>query len=325
MPLIKNSTYTPPRALRSAHSQTIYASYVRKLHNKNITYIRERINTQDKDFLDLDWAEIPSDTLFILTHGVMGNTQQPYIKGMIKACHSRGISALAWNNRGCSEEPNLLDRFYCPADTSDLRLVIDHVSKTRSYQKIALIGFSMGGSITLKYLGDHEKAVDSKIIGATVISTPCDHYGVANRFSEARNRYYLSSVITCAKKIFQAKEHRRPGTFSEEFFAGLKNFHDVVRLHLAPANGFKNMEDYWKAASSLSNLPNISVPTLMISSQDDSLLSEACYPTHIAQKSDVLFLETPEHGGHVGFVAMNSEDEYWSETRALEFILKMKV
>lgn len=317
MPYIARSSYTPPLALKNAHIQTIYSGYIRKTINLN--YHRERLTTPDDDFLDLDWSEINSDTLVIISHGMLGNSSLPYVRGMVKACNEHQMSALAWNNRGCSGEPNRHARFYSPADTSDLEFIIEYASKKKLYRSIFLIGFSMGGSITLKYLSN-SKQVHSLVRGAVAISAPCDHYGVSLTMLEKVNHYYHASLIKQLKEIFLQKENLRPGTFDKRLITGMRNFGDWVNNFLVPLYNFKNPEDYWTQASNLHNLSSISLPTLMISAQDDTILSKRCYPFEISKGSKHLYLETPEYGGHVGFALFRGDGLFWSELRSMEFI-----
>ena len=143
--------YTPPRFLFSPHLETIFPALVRRVTLK--PYTRERITTPDNDFLDLDWLQQGSDKLIIISHGLEGNTQRAYVKGMAKAFHNRGYDVLAWNFRGCSDEMNRQLRFYHSGATDDLNTVVNHVADKKSYKNITLLGFSLGGNLTLKFLG----------------------------------------------------------------------------------------------------------------------------------------------------------------------------
>lgn len=318
MPYIGNSTYVPSRPLRSPHVQAVLSNNLRRLGT--VHYTRERISTPDHDFLDLDWAELASETLVIISHGMVGNTSQSYVKGMVKACQRRNFSALAWNSRGCSEEINRLPKFYHGGDTSDLRVVLHHVIATRHYKKIALIGFSMGGNIILKYLAEESGVVDAKIYAAAVFSVPCDIQASALKFAEHKNRFYLRVMMNTVKKMMAAKNIIMPGSFPPSLVARINNFTDIIELHTVPAFGYESPEHYWREASSLHKLSNIAVPTLLINAKDDLFLPDSCYPVETAQESEYLFLETPQYGGHVGFATLGGDGEYWSEHRAMQFL-----
>lgn len=133
--------------------ETIYPALFRKVQLP--PYKRERILTPDGDFLDLDWIKKDSSKLVIISHGLEGNSQRAYIKGMVRAFTSQGFDALAWNYRGCSEQTNLQRRFYHSGATDDLDYIVQHAI-SKNYKQIYMIGFSLGGNLTLKYLGEEK-------------------------------------------------------------------------------------------------------------------------------------------------------------------------
>src|SRR5687767_2598438 len=139
-----DNQYIPPRFLFSAHLETIYPALIRRVSLQPFT--RERIDTPDSDFLDLDWLQQGSEKLVIISHGLEGNSQRAYIKGMAKVFFSNGYDVLAWNFRGCSEEMNRQLRFYHSGATDDLNVVVNHAIDRKHYKNIYLIGFSLGGN-----------------------------------------------------------------------------------------------------------------------------------------------------------------------------------
>ena len=145
--------YLPPFFLFSPHLETIYPALLRRV--TLTAYKRERINTPDDDFLDLDWLQKDSNSVVIISHGLEGNSTRPYMKGMAKALSDGGFDVCALNLRGCSGEMNRQLRFYHSGATDDLHTVVEHVISTKRYRSIYLVGFSLGGNITLKYLGEH--------------------------------------------------------------------------------------------------------------------------------------------------------------------------
>src|SRR5688572_9025111 len=133
-------------------------------------YTRERIATPDDDFLDLDWLTQGSEKVVIISHGLEGNSKRAYIKGMAKALYDGGFDICAWNFRGCSGEMNRQQRFYHSGATDDLHTVVEHSLQTKKYKSIYLVGFSLGGNVTLKYLGERDTA--SLIKKAVAVSVP---------------------------------------------------------------------------------------------------------------------------------------------------------
>ena len=319
MPIIEHTTYTPPWVLKNRHLHTLYASLWRNV--PEITYTRERIDTPDGDFLDLDWSKIGADKTIIVIHGMEGSSRSRYIPGIINAFNRRGWDGVAMNLRGCSGELNRLLRSYHSGATEDVDTVVRHVLQQNRYQQLALIGFSLGGNQTLKYLGEQGPCLPKEIIKAAAISTPCDLESSAWKLSERSNRLYLKNFLRNFQRKIRLKMQQMPGQISDQNYHEIKSFKDYDDRYTAPLHGFANAEDYWTRSSSKPFLPNICIPTLLLNALDDPFLREESYPYEEARNSDYLFLETPTFGGHNGFVTFTPEHEYWHETRITSFII----
>ncbi|MBI4126218.1 MAG: alpha/beta fold hydrolase [Deltaproteobacteria bacterium] len=318
MPLCEQSSYTPPRFLTSGHAQTVWASLTRRV--AGVTYRRERIETPDGDFLDLDWSPVGSPKLVIVSHGFEGNASQAYVQGMVKALHRRGFDVLAWSFRGLSGEPNRLLRTYHAGDSGDLETVIRHALSQQRYRTLDLVGFSLGGGQILKFIGERASDVPKIIRRAVTISVPCHLASSAAKFTQMSHRVYMYYFLRRFHRTLSAKEKIMPDQLSTSGFWNLKNFHDLDNRYTAPIHGFQDAHDYWAKASCKPFLPDIRIPTLLLNAKDDPFLAAESYPMETARTNPHLFLETPAYGGHVGFVAFNDHNEYWSETRAGEFL-----
>src|ERR1051325_1100597 len=172
MPIVARSSYVPPPFLANGHLQTLFPTLLRKV--RGVAYQRARIATPDDDFLDLDWAEQGASRLAIIAHGLEGDSKRAYVLGMVKALLKNGWDAVVWNARGCSGEPNRALRFTHSGATEDLQTVVAHVSSTGNYSEIAFFGFSLGGNLTLKYVGERGLELDRRIKAAVAFSVPCD-------------------------------------------------------------------------------------------------------------------------------------------------------
>ncbi len=318
MPLIAPSTYRPPFWLHNGHLQTIYPSLFRRV--RDVHYQRERITTPDNDFLDLDWSTIGSRKLVVLSHGLEGNTYRAYMQGMVRAVNRAGWDALARNFRGCSGEPNRLLRFYHSGDTEDLETVIRYVLKKNRYEHIALIGFSMGGNVTLKYLGERGTSLHPAICAAVAISVPCDLASSAATLARPVNKIYMKRFLRMLHQKVLEKSRQFPGQISADGFEKIKSFREFDDRYTAPLHGFTDAADYWQKSSCINYLSTLSVPSLLINAQNDPFLSEACFPVQTAREHPNFYLEMPESGGHVGFVSFNPEGIYWSEQRTISFL-----
>lgn len=318
MPFIA-SNYKPPLFFANQHIQTIFPANFRKIGS--VKYTRERIITPDDDFLDLDWSFVNSSKLTIVLHGYEGHSYRDHILGMIKAFNKRGWDGVAMNQRGCSGEPNRKIRSYHAGSSDDLDVVINHILKMNKYKQIALVGFSLGGNIVLKYLGENEANLPSILRNAACISVPCDLKTTSIRVSQ--NPIYYKYFISKLYKKIRDKMTIMPDMVSTGEFKIIKNLVDYDNIYTAPYNGFKDADDYYNQCSCIYFLNRISIPVLILNAKDDPFLTTASFPIKEAQNSHILYLETPEHGGHTGFINFNKAKEYYSEQRVTEFIIGM--
>lgn len=308
--------YTPPLFFGNGHFQSIFPALFRKVDS--IRYKRERIATFDNDFLDLDWSTNNHKRLAIISHGLEGNTGRAYVKGMVRAVNRGGWDCLAWNFRSCSEEPNRLLRSYHNGVTDDLSWVISHARQKHPYKEIALIGFSLGGNLTLLYLG--REIPDPIIKKAVVFSVPCDLKKSAELLSKPSNRLYMKRFLVLLHQKIKAKMKIMPGLIDDNGYKDIKDFKAFDDRYTAPIHGFKNAFDYWEKCSSKPFIPDIKVSTLIVNAMNDPFLPRACFPVKEAANNREVTLLMPESGGHVGFVSFNREKLYWSEKQALAFL-----
>jgi predicted alpha/beta-fold hydrolase len=315
-----NSDYRAPLLYRNGHMHTIIPTLFRKV--EGVDYQRERIATPDDDFLDLDWSKVRGDSLAIISHGLEGHTGRAYIKGMVRAVNAAGIDALAWNFRSCSEEPNRCFRLYHNGATDDLDMVVRHAAET--YSRIFLVGFSMGGNLSLLYLGKHEFTLPHGLKGCVVFSVPCDLTDAAMALERRENSIYMKRFLKLLREKVKMKQMQFPGRIDDLNYEQLKTFKDFDDRYTAPLHGFDSAEDYWQKCSSGPWLAKINVPTLIVNSNDDPFLQGGCYPVEQCRKNPVLSLEITHHGGHVGFVGAGNDGIYWSERRAVLFLSSLR-
>lgn len=313
MPVV-SSSFSPPAWLRNGHFQTILPALLPRQFSGRIE--RERLELEDGDFLDLDWQRHGNSRVVILSHGLEGSSRNDYILGMSQALQRAGWDTLAWNFRGCSGEPNRLLRFYHSGETGDLGRVIRH--SARQYEQIALVGFSLGGNLTLKYLG--EAPPHPAICAGAAISAPIDLASCARELDERRaNRVYLRRFLTTLIAKVEEKARRFPELDASQArtTASFREFDDryTARIH-----GFRDAQDYWTRSSARPLLPRITVPTLLINPRNDPFLGPGCYPEPEAEANPHFYLEMPDSGGHVGFLDLANGLERWSERRVAEFL-----
>ncbi|GAB3934090.1 YheT family hydrolase [Larkinella terrae] len=324
MPLITTSDYRPPAHLWNGHLQTIIPALFRKV---SVAYTRERIETPDDDFLDLDWsfAEVKTgppggDELTILSHGLEGDSRRQYLAGMVRHLNGGGFDCLAWHYRSCSGEMNRQARFYHLGETGDLQVVINH-ALAKGYRHINLMGFSAGGNVTLKYLGEQGTAIHPAIEKAVVFSVPL-HLTTASRRLEAWDSQVYNKRFnrTLKRKVFE-KAALMPGAIPTEGLQKVRTLREFDNLFTSQLHGFRDAEDYYEQSSALQYLDKIAIPTLIVNAKNDPFLSRECFPEELARQLPNVWMEFPTQGGHCGFApAGPNKTVYWSEERALRFL-----
>ncbi|WP_192085230.1 YheT family hydrolase [Algoriphagus sp. Y33] len=315
MPLVENITYTRPKWLFNGHLETIYPSLFRKVVAPNP--VKERISTSDGDFLDLDWYRQNKSKLVIISHGLEGSSTRAYMLGMVNKFLKEGYDVLTWNFRSCSNEMNKQVIFYHSGATYDLDLVVKH--SYGSYEEINLVGFSLGGNLTLKYLGEKGNSLP-KIHKGVAISVPLHLASSSKKISETSNTLYSQRFLRSLKKKVLDKSAVHPGQIPLEMMKNIKTLADFDDLFTGPLHGFADAEEYYEVNSSLYFLDQVKVPSLVLNALNDPFLSDKCFPKTLAKSLDMVYFEFPNHGGHVGFSPATHEKTYYSEQRAVEFI-----
>ncbi len=314
MPVVPSS-YRAPAWLRGGHLQTIVPALFRRV--PRVTTRRERLELADGDFLDLDWATSGSDRLVILSHGLEANSHATYIQGMAGALRRRGWDVLAWNYRGCGGESNRLLKFYHSGASDDLDLVVRHALEVHPASRVDLVGFSLGGNMTLKYLGEREPL--PRLHRAVAFSVPCDLACSSIRLSSPVNRrLYMRRFLVSLRKKLADKRPRFSDQIDLRGAGKIRDFRGFDDRFTAPLHGFKDAADYWDRSSSKPFLARIPIPALLVNAANDPFLGPGCFPREEAENSGFFHLEIPDDGGHCGF--SNGGVESWAEIRAAEFL-----
>jgi uncharacterized protein len=336
MPIINNTTYRPPRWQFNPHIQTIYPSLLRKVR---VNYQRERVELPDGDFLDLDWSfyqssisslqstvsslqsstqnpksEIvypKSKNLVIVTHGLEGDSTRHYVTGMIHKFNQIGFDGLGWNCRSCSGEMNRLPRFYHHGDIEDIRFVVNHAVQ-KGYKKIVLVGFSMGGSMTLRLLGEKPETVPNQVVMGIAASVPLDLFTSVFELYKSGRRFYMKRFIDKLGVKIKAKSKLFPDhpIINHEGYEKITNFEEFDNRYTAPLYGFRDAHDFYRNAGAKPFLKNIQKPAYIFQAINDPFLSPECLDLGDAIDNTNVHLELLQYGGHVGFMMPNSNETY---------------
>ncbi|MDB5228576.1 MAG: alpha/beta hydrolase [Bacteroidota bacterium] len=318
--LLNSTVIHNPKWLYTNHLQTIVPNLYRKV--EGIVYERERIETWDDDFIDLDWRKVESTKLIIISHGFEGSSDRVYAKGLAKILNKNGYDVLIWNLRGCSGEDNRQLYSYHSGKTDDLDWVIQHVVRTQNYKEINLIGVSLGGNLVLKYLGEESWTSVKKINAAVAVSVPTCYETSFQHILTGWNQLYERRFTSQVKEKVKHKMERFPGELDYKYILESKNLWEFTARYTVPLYGFKSVYDYNKKVQASSYLKNIKTNTLLINTDNDPLLTKECYPIEEAKRSKYFNLEIPINGGHVGFCENLSEEHNWLEKRVVNYFGK---
>ena len=310
--------YKRPWYLCNAHLETIWPALFRRPASPG--YRREQINTADDDFLDLDWLQSGRKRLAVISHGLEGDSRGHYVVGMAQALDAAGWDVLAWNFRGCGGAINRQPRFTHNGATDDLDAVVQHALCRYAYQVIALIGFSMGGNLSLVYLGREPSRVPAEVKAAVCFSVPCDLVAASQQLAEASNAIYMRRFM----RLMGRKVHQHAKRFPDQFpcsdYRKLKTFQDFDDRYTAPLHGFRDARHYWEECSSSRYLGAIRRPVWIVTARNDPFLTPSCFPELCDHGNQQVNLVMPQHGGHCGFVSAEGKGLYWSELAAVRLL-----
>lgn len=310
--MIVTSRFRPAWWLPGAHLQTLYPTFARRRSYPECQ--RERLELADGDFLDIDWTGNTRGPVVLVLHGLEGSLESHYTGGILAALAAQGFHAGLMYFRGCSGEPNRLPRSYHSGDTGDLQTVIRHIGKTSPGQPLAIIGYSLGGNVLLKWLG--EPGNKATIATAVAVSVPFELDRAARRLEQGLSRIYQIHLLKKLRQSVRDKAglHSPPVPLHE--LAGLKTFRQFDNAITAPLHGFRDVDDYYSQSSSRQYVRHIDTPTLILHALDDPFLPPAAIPKD-AELGHAVTLELSRHGGHVGFVGGHTPHaaDYWLEQR----------
>ncbi|WP_235295943.1 YheT family hydrolase [Portibacter marinus] len=309
-------SYEPFFLFRSGHFNSIYTSLFRAV--PQLSYNRERIYTHDEDFLDLDFVKNGHARVVILCHGLEGSSESKYMIGTGALLSKNQFDVCAMNYRFCSGEINLKPQMYHSGWTPDLHTVVEYCAK--DYDEIYLAGFSLGGNLVLKYLGEHLFKRSAKIKAACAISVPLNLSSSSEQMEQFQNRLYTWRFLKTLNEKIKQKSNQFPALIDTKYISRIKSVRDFDNYYTGPLNGFEDAEDYYEKCSSDQFLSSIKVPTLVINSKDDPFLGKKCFPAIDEVKNILVHLNYTTYGGHVGFY--QNGQHMWFENEILDFFVR---
>lgn len=321
-PTFATRPYRPAWWLPSPHGQTIGGRLLRR--HPVPDFHRERVETPDGDFVDLDFAPAPelpaSAPLVLLLHGLEGSARRGYAIETYHALRSRGVRAVGLNFRSCSGEPNRTARFYHSGDTADIRLVARLLAERFPRAPLGAVGFSLGGNALLKYLGEERDA--SLFVAACAISVPYDLSAGADALdATAMGRFYTRIFVKSLLGKAELKRDLLENVCDLDRVRAAQSFREFDDAATAPIHGFDGAADYYAKSSSASFIDRIRIPTLLLHSADDPFLPMSAFPQKAVDGNACVKAAITHTGGHVGFIEGSPwRPVFWAEEQAASFL-----
>lgn len=315
-PAETGSGFRPAWWLPGPHLQTLWPVLCRRRGKPPLH--RERLELPDGDFLDLDWngADAPDAPFVLLLHGLEGSSASPYAWGMLAAFRRRGWPAAVMHFRGCSGEPNRLERSYHSGETGDLAHVVETLRRRGPGRPLFAAGVSLGGNVLLKWLG--ETGARTPLAGAAAVSVPFDLGRCGERLERGLSRVYRRFLVREMRRSVRSKfGTRRESPIDLAGLSRCRTFREFDDHVTAPLHGFEDAEDYYRQASSGPFVARIRIPVLIVQAKDDPFMPDDPLP----RPSPWVRIEAPSRGGHAGFVggAVPGRARYWLDERVPAF------
>ncbi len=315
MPLIQ-SAYSPAWWLPGHHLPTLWPSFFRQ--RPAISLARERVELADGDFLDLSWCGTKGRPIVLLLHGLEGSLHSHYAKPLLKLLSESGYLACMLHFRGCSGEPNRLPRSYHSGDSAELQTIVKHIENSRQQAVFGIVGFSLGGNVLLKWLG--EQGEKTAVERAMAVSVPFLLNEAADRLEQGFSRLYQQHLLDSLKQKYREKFSHIPSPLSVDL-KKIRTFRQFDEQVTAPLHGFSGADDYYQRCSCRQFLPRIRRPTLILHDLHDPFMWTSTLPQE-SELSATVVLELAKGGGHAGFVygSTPAASRYWTDKRLLEWL-----
>ncbi|HCW78641.1 MAG TPA: hypothetical protein DG084_05945 [Gemmatimonadetes bacterium] len=320
--MINPEIFQAPTWARGPHQQTILARMLRPA--PPIRSVRERIETPDDDFVDIDWStlNVSDAPIVIVLHGLEGSSHSKYVRNVCRELNALGVRTLAMNFRGCSGEPNRALPYYHSGDTRDLILITGMLRERHPRASIGAMGFSLGGNVLLKAMGESIDGGQALFDAAAVMSVPYDLAASSALLQSTRmGRIYSEYFMRSLRRKVLWKQNQLAQVLDMGAIARVRSIEDLDEAVTAPLNGFNSAGDYYTQCSSTTFLAEVRVPTLMLHSEDDPFLPSDAIPHREAERNPALRLLLTPSGGHVGFIGGTPwAPEFWGEIVAARFL-----
>jgi predicted alpha/beta-fold hydrolase len=266
----------------------------------------------------------PHGGRLLVLHGLEGTIRSHYLRGLLALAHRRGWAADALIFRTCNGQMTRTRRLYHSGETTDLDGVVRRLVREHPEQPLAVAGFSLGGNVLLKWLGEHGVDLPPQVRAAAAVSVPFDLERGSRFIEHGFARVYTKHFLRTLRAKARIKLEHDPDLFDAGALARAQTLFDFDDAVTAPVHGFADASDYYRRSSSLGFLSAIRRPTLLLSAYDDPFLPPEVLREveRVARRNGYLTVEFHQRGGHVGFISGRAPwaPRYYAEERVLGYL-----
>lgn len=320
------SSFKPPPPLRNAHLMTLVPRYWPRDTSLPGLPQEERFftvepHTQLKGFCHWQDDRKSSPTV-ILVHGLEGCSESRYMRGIAAKAYRAGYNVIRMNQRTCGGTEHLSPTLYNSGLSGDYRAIVDELAHRDGLDRIWLVGYSMGGNLVLKAAGELGR-VEPALVGVAAVCPNIDPTVCARALEEPRNWIYHRHFVNRLKSRLRRKAALFPGRWDLSILDAINTISEFDDRYTARDGGYRDVADYYDRAGARHVLDALTVPTLIITAQDDPFIPYSMFTVSKIQRHPHIRVVAPRYGGHCGFFhrSRNGEDPYWAENRIVDFLL----
>jgi predicted alpha/beta-fold hydrolase len=287
------------------------------------------VDPETKVLLRCSWHEDRrAHPTALVVHGLEGSDASCYVLGTADKLFAAGWNAVRMNIRNCGDTEHLGPALYHSGMSADVVAVLRHLLETERPETVALVGFSLGGNLVVKTAGELGSDAPPELLGVAAVSAALDLRAAADRLEAPANRFYQWRFVRSLGDRMRRKARHYPGRYDLGRLRGMRTVRDYDNRYIAPIFGFLDADDYYERASAIPHVGRVSVPTLLLHSDDDPFVPLTERALRAAGANPRVRIVTTSRGGHVGFVGAApedpSEDRHWAENRVVEFLEVLK-
>lgn len=263
----------------------------------------------------------------VIVHGVGGTIESRYVMRAALALHRAGYHAMRLDLRGAGEGVHTAQAMYHAGLSEDLATAVSWLAASPRVSDVFVLGFSLGGHVTLRWAGELGKHAPPKLRAVASISAPLDLEKTTQWMERLRSlpyhRYLTKNLVAQGKRF--AELHPGRVHYSARELSRVRTVREYDTLVVAPMHGWKSAEAYYADASAARFIRSIELPSLLVHADDDPMVPGHLVREYLGDAPAALEQQWTDLGGHVGWFAGVREEPWvrtWAMDRALDFFAR---